>query len=148
MQPLKEIFAGADIWIFLLAFTLDTRGEWAQINLSTRMDKVRHREASTPVVIGVDDSVGGALQNAIGEVLKHIPSIDDDLSVEGMNRSPRTVSLKKLKTTLGRFAEEGNEVDIFVCRCTHRAGLGILWNGWVMNDPEDGVAIACHVGKE
>ena len=148
MQPLQEIFAGADIWVLLLAFAFDARGEWAKINLSTRMNKVRHREASTSVVIWIDDSVGCALQNAIGEVLKHIPSIDDDLSVEGMNRSPRTVSLKKLETTFGCFAEEGNEVDIFVCRRTHRAGLGILWNGWVMNDPEDGVAIACHVGKE
>ena len=96
MESLEEVLAGGNIWVFLLALALDALREGAEINFSARVNEERHRKPATSVVVWVYNSMRGALQDAIGEVLKHIAGVDNNLPVEGMDSSPATITLKKL----------------------------------------------------
>jgi hypothetical protein len=59
------------------------------------MHKERNGKAALLGVVGVGHPMGGAAQQAIGEVLQHIPGIDNDLTREGRNGQPRSISLQK-----------------------------------------------------
>ena len=69
------------------------------------MHKKRHRETAFTRIVWIDHSVSRAFIETVCQILQHVPGIHDDLSGVGLNRSPGSIALKKLKSTGSGFAE-------------------------------------------
>lgn len=94
MESLEKILARADVGVLLFSLSLDAFGKGAEVHFTARMNEEGHREPSAAVVVRVDDSVRGTLQDSVGEVLEHVAGIDNDLTIESVNGPPGSVPLK------------------------------------------------------
>ena len=79
--------------------------------------------------------MGCALENPIGQVLKNITSIDDDLPIQRVNRTPSAIALKKFEPSLGGFSQQLDEIDILVGCGSHCARLCVCWHRRIVNNP-------------
>ena len=85
-----------------------------------------HREPALTGIVRIDNAVGRAFENTVGEGFESYPRHLQQfgLSERGWDASDRRAA--ELKSTVGGLTQKGDEIDIFVGTGANRCWLSII----------------------